>query len=142
MAPYTFELFAPYNKQAGLRLKNASARMFVSSLKCSKNKKKCFYEIRVLIFPWNSTKKMVIGVQRLIWPMVNRSYSAYQNLISLIGIYHYQYKIITQSWFEKEPEPAVLDYINGEIHRECLSFFSSLFYTQSFFVQCQMKMNS
>ena len=29
MAPYTFELFAPYNKQAGLRLKNANARMFV-----------------------------------------------------------------------------------------------------------------
>jgi len=23
--PYTFELFAPYNKQAGLRLKNANA---------------------------------------------------------------------------------------------------------------------
>ncbi len=29
MAPYTFELFAPYNKKAGLRLKNANARMFV-----------------------------------------------------------------------------------------------------------------
>ncbi|CAF3393999.1 unnamed protein product [Rotaria sp. Silwood1] len=28
MAPYTFELFAPYNKKAGLRLKNANARMF------------------------------------------------------------------------------------------------------------------
>jgi hypothetical protein len=29
MTPYTFELFAPYNKLAGLRLKNANARMFV-----------------------------------------------------------------------------------------------------------------
>jgi hypothetical protein len=32
MAPYTFELFAPYNKRAGLRLKNANAKMFVRIL--------------------------------------------------------------------------------------------------------------
>ena len=30
------------------------------------------------------------------------------------GIYHYQYKIVTKSWFEPEPEPALPDYTNDE----------------------------
>ena len=30
------------------------------------------------------------------------------------GIYHYQYKIITKSWFAEEPEPALPDYTNDK----------------------------
>ncbi len=30
------------------------------------------------------------------------------------GIYHYQYKVITKSWFEQEPEPALPEYKNDE----------------------------
>ncbi len=35
-------------------------------------------------------------------------------LIFYQGIYHYQYKIITKSWFEQEPEPALPVYKNDE----------------------------
>jgi hypothetical protein len=30
------------------------------------------------------------------------------------GIYHYQYKVVTKSWFEEEPEPAVPDCTDDE----------------------------
>jgi hypothetical protein len=31
-----------------------------------------------------------------------------------LGIYHYQYKVVTKSWFEPEPEPALPDYTDDE----------------------------
>ncbi|UJR36721.1 hypothetical protein I4U23_029437 [Adineta vaga] len=30
------------------------------------------------------------------------------------GIYHYQYKVVTKSWFEPEPEPALPDYTDDD----------------------------
>ncbi|CAF0732377.1 unnamed protein product [Adineta steineri] len=81
MAPYTFELFAPYNKQAGLRLKNANARMFGLDIPMELNEQDGY---------WRATLDLADG------------------------IYHYQYKIVTKSWFEPEPEPALPDYTNDE----------------------------
>ncbi|CAF0785050.1 unnamed protein product, partial [Didymodactylos carnosus] len=34
------------------------------------------------------------------------------------GIYHYQFKIVTKSWFEAEPEPALPDYEHDEQFNE------------------------
>jgi 1,4-alpha-glucan branching enzyme len=81
MAPYTFELFAPYNKQAGLRLKNANARMFGLDI------------------------PMVLDEKDGHWRVT---------LDLADGIYHYQYKVVTKSWFEEEPEPALPDYKDDE----------------------------
>ncbi len=53
MAPYTFELFAPYNEQAGLRLKNTNARMFVCIFNYSFYQNEHVVSSRVLIFLWN-----------------------------------------------------------------------------------------
>jgi hypothetical protein len=41
------------------------------------------------------------------------------------GIYHYQYKVVTKSWFEEEPEPALPDNADDESKSKryfCLSF--------------------
>ncbi|CAF0732391.1 unnamed protein product [Adineta steineri] len=81
MAPYTFELFAPYNKQAGLRLKNANARMFGLDIPMKLNEQDGYWRVTLDLAD---------------------------------GIYHYQYKIVTKSWFEPEPEPALPDYTNDE----------------------------
>lgn len=77
MAPYTFELFAPYNKQAGLRLKNANARMFGLDIPMELNEEDGHWRVTVDLAD---------------------------------GIYHYQFKVVTKSWFEEEPEPALPDY--------------------------------
>ncbi|CAF1048926.1 unnamed protein product [Rotaria sordida] len=77
MTPYTFELFAPYNKIAGLRLKNANARMFGLDIPMELNEEDGY---------WRATLDLPDG------------------------IYHYQYKVVTKSWFEPEPEPAVPEY--------------------------------
>ncbi len=44
------------------------------------------------------------------------------------GIYHYQYKVVTKSWFEEEPEPALPDITNDETKSETnlYSIFRSL----------------
>ncbi|UJR36722.1 hypothetical protein I4U23_029438 [Adineta vaga] len=81
MAPYTFELFAPYNKQAGLRLKNANARMFGLDIPMELNQDDGHWRV-TLDLP--------------------------------DGIYHYQYKVVTKSWFEPEPEPALPDYTDDD----------------------------
>ncbi|CAF0807602.1 unnamed protein product [Adineta ricciae] len=81
MAPYTFELFAPYNKQAGLRLKNANARMFGLDIPMELN-------------PDDGHWRVTLDLAD--------------------GIYHYQFKVVTRSWFEAEPEPALPDYVNDE----------------------------
>ncbi|CAF1326036.1 unnamed protein product [Adineta ricciae] len=81
MAPYTFELFAPYNKQAGLRLKNANARMFGLDIPMELNPDDGYWRVTLDLAD---------------------------------GIYHYQFKVVTRSWFEVEPEPALPDYIDDE----------------------------
>jgi len=47
------------------------------------------------------------------------------SLIFYKGIYHYQYKVVTKSWFEEEPEPALPDNADDESKGKiyfCLSF--------------------
>jgi hypothetical protein len=43
------------------------------------------------------------------------------------GIYHYQYKVVTKSWFEQEPEQALPEYKNDEAKSkiDSLSFILS-----------------
>ncbi|CAF0788075.1 unnamed protein product [Rotaria sp. Silwood1] len=77
MAPFTFTLFAPYNKQAALRLKNANVRMFGVDILMEKDESDGYFRATVDLAD---------------------------------GIYHYQYKIQTKSWFEQEPEPALPNY--------------------------------
>ena len=43
MAPYTFTLFAPYNKDCALRLKNANARMFSIDILMEKNEETGYF---------------------------------------------------------------------------------------------------
>ncbi|CAF2944680.1 unnamed protein product [Rotaria sp. Silwood2] len=81
MASYTFELFASYNKKAGLRLKNANARMFGLDISMEFNEEDGH---------WRVTMDLPDG------------------------IYHYQYKVVTKSWFEPEPESALPEYNNDE----------------------------
>jgi len=81
MAPYTFELFAPYNKLTGLRLKNGNARMFGMDIPMELNEEDGH---------WRTTLDLPDG------------------------IYHYQFKVVTKSWFEPEPEPALPEYKNDE----------------------------
>jgi len=76
MAPFTFTLFAPYNKQAALRLKNASSRMFGVDILMEKDESDGYFRATVDLAD---------------------------------GIFHYQFKIQTKSWFEQEPEPALPD---------------------------------
>ncbi|CAF1309467.1 unnamed protein product [Didymodactylos carnosus] len=45
MAPYTFTLFAPYNKSAGLRLKNANSRMFGIDIPMEKNEEDGYFRV-------------------------------------------------------------------------------------------------
>lgn len=73
MAPYTFSLFAPYNKNCALRLKNANTRMFSIDILMDKNEETGYFSKTIDLAD---------------------------------GIYHYQYKIFTKSWFEQSPEPA------------------------------------
>lgn len=42
------------------------------------------------------------------------------------GIYHYQFKIVTKSWFEPEPQPALPEYKNDE-NKSINHFFIPLF---------------
>ncbi|UJR33292.1 hypothetical protein I4U23_020743 [Adineta vaga] len=77
MAPFTFTLFAPYNKQAALRLKNAHARMFGVDILMEKDESDGYFRATVDLAD---------------------------------GIFHYQFKIQTKSWFEQEPEPALPNY--------------------------------
>jgi 1,4-alpha-glucan branching enzyme len=81
MAPFTFTLFAPYNKQAALRLKNASARMFGIDILMEKDESDGYFRATVDLAD---------------------------------GIFHYQFKIQTKSWFEQEPEPALPNYDDDE----------------------------
>jgi 1,4-alpha-glucan branching enzyme len=73
MAPYTFSLFAPYNKNCALRLKNANTRMFSIDILMDKNEETGYF---------------------------------YKTIDLADGKYHYQYKILTKSWFEQPPEPG------------------------------------
>jgi 1,4-alpha-glucan branching enzyme len=73
MAPYTFSLFAPYNKNCALRLKNANARMFGIDIVMDKNEETGYF---------------------------------YKTIDLADGKYHYQFKIVTKSWFEESPQPA------------------------------------
>jgi 1,4-alpha-glucan branching enzyme len=73
MAPYTFSLFAPYNKNCALRLKNTNTRMFNIDIIMDKNEETGYF---------------------------------YKTIDLADGKYHYQYKIITKSWFEESPQPA------------------------------------
>lgn len=43
MAPYTFSLFAPYNKNCALRLKNANTRMFSIDILMDKNEETGYF---------------------------------------------------------------------------------------------------
>ncbi|CAF3325386.1 unnamed protein product [Rotaria socialis] len=81
MAPFTFTLFAPYNKQAALLLKNASVRMFGVDILMEKDESDGYFRATVDVAD---------------------------------GIFHYQFKVQTKSWFEKEPEPALPDYDDDE----------------------------
>ncbi|CAF3877089.1 unnamed protein product [Adineta steineri] len=81
MAPFTFTLFAPYNKQAGLRLKNANVRMFGVDILMEKDETDGYFRATVDLAD---------------------------------GIFHYQFKIVTKSWFEQEPEPALPNYEDDE----------------------------
>ncbi|CAF4934064.1 unnamed protein product [Rotaria sp. Silwood1] len=81
MAPFTFTLFAPYNKQAALRLKNANVRMFGVDILMEKDESDGYFRATVDLAD---------------------------------GIYHYQFKIQTKSWFEEEPEPALPNYDDEE----------------------------
>ncbi|CAF2973932.1 unnamed protein product [Rotaria sp. Silwood2] len=81
MAPFTFTLFAPYNKQAALRLKNASVRMFGVDILMEKDESNGYFRATVDLAD---------------------------------GIFHYQFKIQTKSWFEQEPEPALPNYDDDE----------------------------
>lgn len=81
MSPFTFTLFAPYNKQAALRLKNASARMFGMDIPMEKDESDGYF-------------RAVVDLAD--------------------GIFHYQFKIQTKSWFEQEPEPALPNYDDDE----------------------------
>ena len=63
---------------------------------------------------------MGIGVSRWTWPTVrlfrggSRTTVGRRSSRFALGIYHYQYKVITRSWFEKEPEPALPLYNQDE----------------------------
>jgi len=81
MAPFTFTLFAPYNKQAALRLKNAHARMFGVDILMEKDESDGYFRATVDLAD---------------------------------GIFHYQFKVQTKSWFEQEPEPALPNYDDEE----------------------------
>ncbi|CAF0930610.1 unnamed protein product [Adineta steineri] len=81
MAPFTFTLFAPYNKQAALRLKNAHSRMFGVDIIMEKDESDGYFRATVDLAD---------------------------------GIFHYQFKIETKSWFEQEPEPALPNYDDEE----------------------------
>ncbi|CAF1129819.1 unnamed protein product [Rotaria sordida] len=81
MAPFTFTLFAPYNKQAAIRLKNASVRMFGADILMEKDESDGYFRATVDLAD---------------------------------GIFHYQFKIQTKSWFEQEPEPALPNYDDDE----------------------------
>ncbi|UJR13906.1 hypothetical protein I4U23_000912 [Adineta vaga] len=81
MAPFTFTLFAPYNKQAALRLKNANVRMFGVDILMEKDESDGYFRATVDLAD---------------------------------GIFHYQFKIQTKSWFETEPEPALPNYDDDE----------------------------
>ncbi|CAF1544364.1 unnamed protein product, partial [Didymodactylos carnosus] len=70
---YTFKLFAPQNKAAALRLKNANSRMFGIDI---------------------AMKKHPDGFFRISVDLAD-------------SIYHYQFKVVTNSWFEEAPEPAL-----------------------------------
>ncbi|CAF0730720.1 unnamed protein product [Adineta steineri] len=73
MAPYTFSLFAPYNKNCALRLKNANTRMFNIDILMDKNEETGYF---------------------------------YKTIDLADGKYHYQFKILTKSWFENSPAAA------------------------------------
>ncbi len=49
------------------------------------------------------------------------------------GIYHYQYKIITKSWFAEELEPTLPDYINDETKSET-NFYAGFYYLKQMFL--------
>ncbi|CAF1567249.1 unnamed protein product [Rotaria sordida] len=98
MAPYTFELFAPYNKKVGLRLKNANARMFGLDIPMELNQEDGYWRA-TLDLPDGKICLFIFTKFEFCFPK---------------GIYHYQYKVVTKSWFEPEPEPAVPEYNNDE----------------------------
>ena len=47
MAPYTFSLFAPYNKDCALRLKNANTRMFSIDILMDKNEETGYFHTTI-----------------------------------------------------------------------------------------------
>ncbi|CAF0760794.1 unnamed protein product [Didymodactylos carnosus] len=88
MAPFTFTLYAPYNKAAALKVKNTNVRMFGADIMMEKDESDGYFRATVDLAD---------------------------------GIYHYQFKIVTKSWFEAEPEPALPDYENDEQYNEMTS---------------------
>jgi hypothetical protein len=48
------------------------------------------------------------------------------------GIYHYQYKIITKSWFASEPEPALPEYKSDENKSKIYLLIFLFFLTKPF----------
>ena len=57
---------------------------------------------------WRATVDLADGKILFIFTLLLYLFIYYQ------GIYHYQYKVVTKSWFEEEPEPALPDYTDDE----------------------------